>query len=412
MTAPALLALLLVATAAGSLQADDRRWENPVFGSAQESVAAARAQLPDLDQDSSPALRLFLESTLAAGDVAGPHPSSSTTRKMIDRFLVTHRTSFLHDSAQRLTIERFEKAMPRQREVVEKRLARFGYPELPGLVYCRLVNSVDAFAGLGRTTTDKMSQVGGVTYYCRYIVLPLSYVGEQNLRQLRQSAALNPNLDFDGTVRRWQRESFGNLVGTFRHELVHVHTNSTLGVPAYSNRGRYPTWFHEGTATYLAGDHRAGLSERYKEYQGLFLYLVQRHGVPKLQAFFGAVMGGAGVAATLDEVYSISGADDLFARSGRWHRIKEVATTAFWIMVLVVVIIAFRGSNLPVIGSLLVLFGMGLAFAIATGLAEHLWGLHGPGAVLTAKLTLGLLAAASVLKGWVRIRRHRQANAA
>ena len=55
-------------------------------------------------------------------------------------------------------------------------------------------------------------------------------------------------------MRRWQRESYASLVSTFRHELVHVHTNSALGVPDYSDRGRYPTWFHEGTATYLAGD--------------------------------------------------------------------------------------------------------------------------------------------------------------
>ena len=72
----ALLALGLLAAPAGAVQADDRRWENPVFESAEDAVAAATAELAGLDPDSPPALRLFLDSTLAAGDVRGPHPSS------------------------------------------------------------------------------------------------------------------------------------------------------------------------------------------------------------------------------------------------------------------------------------------------------------------------------------------------
>ena len=67
-----------------------------------------------------------------------------------------------------------------------------------------------------------MSRVGGVTYYCRYVVLPLSYVSRAALDELRRSAVRNPSLDVSTTVRRWQNESFASLVNTFRHELVHV----------------------------------------------------------------------------------------------------------------------------------------------------------------------------------------------
>ncbi len=161
----------------------------------------------------------------------GRHPSSDITGEAVGNMLITHPTAFVHNPVQQQTIERFRNEMPRQRAVLEERLARFGYPELPGLVYCRLVESVDAFADLGRASTEKMTQIGGVTYYCRYVVLPLSYVGEENLRELRRSAALNPSINVDDTIRRWQRESFANLVNTFRHEMVHVHTNTTLDVP-------------------------------------------------------------------------------------------------------------------------------------------------------------------------------------
>ena len=41
-----------------------------------------------------------------------------------------------------------------------------------------------------------------------------------NVRELRRSAALNPSINVDDTIRRWQRESYANLVNTFRHELV------------------------------------------------------------------------------------------------------------------------------------------------------------------------------------------------
>ena len=406
MRARILLAVLFLLVCAGGASAADRSWENPVFITAEEAVTAARSNISRLDHDSPAALRLFIDLTLAEGDVEGRHPSSAITREVIESLLITYPTAFFGNDVQRRTIERFQNEMPRQRAVLEKRLARFSYPELPGMVYCRLVDSVDAFADLSLASSDKMTQVGGVTYYCRYVVLPLSYVGEENVRELRRSATLNSSVDVDETIRRWQRESFANLINTFRHELVHVHTNSALDVPAYSDRTAYPTWFHEGTATYLAADPRSGLSKGYQEFQGLFFYLVQRHGVRKLQTFYADVLGGSDVQSALVEVYAISGTEQLFARSGRWHRVKDVVKTGLWIAALAIVIAAFRGSDRPYIGGLQVLAALALGLAIATGLAEHLYGLRGPGVVLAAKLGIGLVAAVVGVKGVRRIQRY------
>jgi len=401
-----LLGVLLAGAWAGGASAADRSWENPVFYTAEEAVAAARSNISRLDHDSPAGLRFFIDLTLAAGDVDGRLPSSAITREVVESFLVTYPTAFVRNDVQRRTIERFQNEMPRQRAVLEKRLARFSYPELPGMVYCRLVDSVDAFADLKMASSDKMTQVGGVTYYCRYVVLPLSYVGEENVRELRRSAALNPTLNVDETIRSWQRKSFANLINTFRHELVHVHTNSALDVPAYSDRTAYPTWFHEGTATYLAADPRSGLSKGYQKFQSLFFYLVQRHGVRKLQTFYADVLGGSDVQSALVKVYAISGTEQLFARSGRWHRVKDVVKTGLWIAALAIVIAAFRGSDRPYIGGLQVLVALALGLAIATGLTEHLYGLRGPGVVLAAKLGIGLVAAVVGVKGVRRIQRY------
>ena len=399
--------VLLVAVCAGAVAATDRSWENPVFDTVEEAVAAARSNISQLDQDSPAALRFFVDFTLSEGDVVGRHPSSAITGEAVGDLYITHPTAFVRNPVQLQTIERFRNEIPRQRSVLEERLARFGYPELPGLVYCRLVESVDAFTGLGRASTEKMTQIGGVTYYCRYVVLPLSYVGEENLRELRRSAALNPSVNVDDTIRRWQRESFANLVSTFRHELVHVHTNTTLDVPAYSDRNAYPTWFHEGTATYLAADPHSGLSKGYQEFQELFFYLAQRYGVRALQMFYADVFSGSDVKTALADVFEISGSEQLFARSSRWHRTKEVVKTGLWIAALAIVIAAFRGADRPYIGGLQVLIGVSIAIAVATGLAEHLFGLRGPGVVLAAKLCFGLGAVVVGVKGFRRILRHR-----
>jgi len=399
-------AVLLLLACAGGASAADRSWENPVFFTAEEAVAAATRNISRRDHASPAALRLFIDLTLAEGDVEGRHPSSAITREVVESLLVTYPTAFVRNDAQRRTIERFQNEMPRQRAVIENRLARFSYPELPGMVYCRLVDSVDAFADLSLASSDKMTQVGGVTYYCRYVVLPLSYVGEENVSELRRSAALNSSVDVDETIRRWQRESFANLINTFRHELVHVHTNSALDVPAYSDRTAYPTWFHEGTATYLAADPRSGLSEGYQKFQELFFYLVQRHGVRKLQTFYADVFGGSDVKSALVDVYAISGTEQLFARSSRWHRVKDVVKTGLWIAALAIIMAAFRGTDRPFIGGLQVLAALAIGLAVATGLAGHLYGLRGPGVVLAAKVGFGLVAVVIGVRGIRRIQRH------
>ena len=407
MRARYLFIVLLVTACTGAVSAAERYWENPVFETVEEAVAAARSNIPRLERESSPALRFFVDFTLSEGDIVGRHPSSAITGEAVGNLYITHPTSFVRNRVQQQTIERFRNEIPRQRSILEERLARFGYPELPGLVYCRLVESVDAFSGLGRASTEKMTQIGGVTYYCRYVVLPLSYVGEENLRELRRSAALNPSINVDDSIRRWQRESFANLVNTFRHELVHVHTNTTLDVPTYSDRTAYPTWFHEGTATYLAADPHSGLSKGYQEYQQLFFYLAQRYGIRDLQMFYTEVLSGSDVRSALGDVFEISGTEQLFARSGRWHHAKEVVKSGLWIAALAIVIAAFRGADRPYIGALQLLIAVALALAIATGLAEHLFGLRGAGVVMAAKLCFGFFAVVVGIKGFRRIMRHR-----
>jgi lysylphosphatidylglycerol synthetase-like protein (DUF2156 family) len=196
-------------------------------------------------------------------------------------------------------------------------------------------------------------------------------------------------------------------VNTFRHELVHVRTNSTLDVPAYSNRTRYPTWFHEGTATYLSADPRSGLSKGYQEYQGMFFYLAQRHGIRRLQEFYSAVFGGQDVQTALDTVYSISGTDQLVALSGRWHRGKEAAKTVIWVAALVIVFGALRGRDRPYIGALQLLIAAAVMLAAITGLAEHLYGLRGPTVVLVAKLAMAGAAVCLGYFGTRRINRYR-----
>jgi hypothetical protein len=368
--------------------AQDSKWENPEFRSADEAIAVAKSEVQHLGPQSPPALKLFVDLCLAENDVHRRHSSSAYSRKTIGNLLITHNRKFAANDAQNETVRRFENEISGQREVLERRLARFGFPDLSNLVFLRLVDSVDAFSRLGRPSSDKMSQVGGLTYYCRYVVLPLSYVGERSIRELRASAALNPSVDVDDTLRRWQRDSFNSLVNTFRHEMVHVHTNTTLGVPAYSDRIAYPTWFHEGTATYLAADPHAGLSEGYKEYQNLLFYLVQRFGVTRLQAFYAEIFDGNTVRAALRNTYEVSNTEELFTRSRRWHRGKDIAKTGFWISALVLVVAAIRGGERPYFGFLHLLLAVALAAGVLTGLAEHLFGLHGHLVVLAVKTGL------------------------
>jgi len=397
------ISLTVSLVVANAVWAADRQWENPVFDTAEQAVATAKQQVDRVDATDQAALRLFVDLALGEGD----QPSLTTTRRVVEDFLVTHSAAFDRDDVQRRTVDRFLAEMPRQTKVIDRRLARFGYPELPGMVYLRLVESVDAFANLNRSSSDRMSRVGGVTYYCRYIVLPLSYVSREGLDELRRSGALSPSADIEATIRQWQNESFASLVNTFRHELVHVHTNTALGLPRYSNRSAYPTWFHEGTATYLANDPHAGLSQGYQEFQELFFYLVQRYGVRNLQDFYTDVLGGNDVGTALTAVYALGDSEQLFQRSRRWHRTKELIKTGLWIVGLVIVVSVFRGADGPYIGVLQLLGAAALGLAVATGVAEHLYGLRGPAVVLVAKAGIALLAIGLGAMGIRRIRRYR-----
>jgi hypothetical protein len=142
-------------------------------------------------------------------------------------------------------------------------------------------------------------------------------------------------------------------------------------------------------------------------YQEAFFFLAQRYGISSLQQFFGGVLDRRSVGAMLEEVYGISDSDELFTRSSRWHRLKESGKTALWVVGLLIVVLAFRGVDLPVIGGLQLLAAVALVLGIATGLAEHIYGLRGPGVVMAAKVGLGLAAVALSVLGVRRIRRHR-----
>jgi hypothetical protein len=113
------------------------------------------------------------------------------------------------------------------------------------------------------------------------------------------------------------------------------------------------------------------------------------------------------VESALSDIYAISGTEQLFANSSRWHSVKELIKTGFWVVALAIVIAAFRGSDHPHIGALQVLTALAIGFAIATGIAEHLYGLRGPGAVLVAKLAFGVIALVIGGLGLRRIHRHR-----
>jgi len=400
--------LMLAAACSAEAVESDSSWENPVFPTVEEAVEAARELAPLIDAASPRDQRFFVDLTLAEGDLDSFRPSRTVSRTVVENILITHPKAFLDNPVQRMTIERFAAAVPQQQQILRARLSTFGFPELEGLAYLRLVESVDAFSGIGTSSSDRMSQVGGVTYYCRYMLLPLSYVSTAAINELSR----NPGADVAGSIRRWQAESFANLVNTFRHEMVHVRLNSALEPPAYSDRFATPSWFHEGSATYLAADPHAGLSELYKQYQDVFFFLVQRYGVADLQSFYREVLGGRPVSAALDTVYGISGRSELFERSARWHRIGDRGKTVFWIAAILIVLAAFRGSDRPTIGYLLVLAALALGTATATGLAEHLYGLRGATVVLAAKLGFALVAAVLAILGLQRVRRGVRTDAA
>ena len=107
-----------VAVAAAEAPADDRRWENPVFDSVDEAVAAATTQSRGLDSSSPRALRLFVDMTLAEADSAGSLGAVGTRRHVVDGLLVTHPAAFDRNEPPLRTIESFLEEVPRQRAVL------------------------------------------------------------------------------------------------------------------------------------------------------------------------------------------------------------------------------------------------------------------------------------------------------
>jgi hypothetical protein len=395
-----------VLTAPAGVRGDDRRWENPEFESVEASIEAARACLLEGRGSTSRSERVFVDFNLAAGDLTGSPKLASVHRKVVDRFLLTYPAHVEEHRWLAGTLEAFLGDMLDHRDTVHRRMHRFGFPELDGLVYLKLVDNVDHFGGFGPKSTDPMSRVGGLTLYCRYILLPLSYISADSLAALDRAALRNPSLDREETLRQWRHESYTAMVNTFRHELVHVHTNTALDLPLYSDRRRYPVWFHEGTATYLAGDPHAGLSVTYQEYQNLFFYLAERFGVRQLAELWSEARTRGETVAALEAVYGIGSHHELSRRSIAWHERKQVVRAGVWIVLGGIVLLALFGARIPLKGSLLLVLAAVSAYGTVSGFAERVSGLAGPTAVLGHKLVLVALAIALATAGVLAVRRY------
>ncbi len=400
------LALLAAAvlTASTAVRGEDRRWENPRFPSAEASIESARARMLEGRALRSRSERVFVDFNLAAGDLLGSRELEGVRRKVVDRFVLTYPAHVEEHRWLSGTLGAFVDDMLDHQDTVRRRVRRFGFPELDGLVYLKLVDNVDHFSGFGPQSTDPMSRVGGVTLYCRYILLPLSYISADSLAALDRAALQNPNLDRETTLRQWRHESYTAMVNTFRHELVHVHTNSALDVPVYSDRRRFPVWFHEGTATYLAGDPHAGLSVSYQEYQNLFFYLAERFGVRRLASFWTEARARGETGEALEVVYGIGSHHELAERSISWHERKQIVRAAVWILLGGIVLVALIGIRLPLKGSLLLVLAAASAYGTVSGVAERVSGLAGPTAVLAHKLVLVALAVALATAGVLAVR--------
>ena len=384
--------------------ADGRRWENPHFESVEASIEAARALYLHGVPRGARAERLFVELNLTGDEVAGARELAGTRRAVVEQFVLTYPASVEQNRWARGTLEAFQADLVGQHSTVARRVRRFGYPELDGLVYLKLVDNVDRFAEFFPHSTDPVSRVAGVTVFCRYVLLPLSYISADSLTELDRAALRNPNLDRDTTLRSWQHESYRALINTFRHEMVHVHTNSALDVPHYSDSRRFPTWFHEGTATYLAGDPHAGLSLAYQEYQNLFFYLAERFGVRRLGEFWTVTRSHGQVAEALESVYGIGSHHELADRTITWHQRKQLVRSAVWIVLGGIVLLAVLGVKLPLKGSILLVLAATCGYGTVGGFAERVSGLGGPLAVQLHKLVLAGLAVALAVAGVLAVR--------
>ncbi len=133
-----------------------------------------------------------------------------------------------------------------------------------GLFFVWIFSSRERFTGLLKLS----SEVGGLTYFCRFILQPRKFSYSHSL----------PNPDL-----KQFRE-------TFMHELTHAWINSVTGYPGNQE---IPKWFSEGTAIYLGGNKKIRitgqstrqLSDEYKDYYDLFKYLKNDFGELKVNNF-------------------------------------------------------------------------------------------------------------------------------
>ena len=397
--APALATALLATPAAG--QTD---WENPVFDEAGDAVRAALDALAETSPGESSPREMFTLFVVSSAERPGD-PRFDAVRRTVDSFLVTFPAD-LEDFAAMRTLDSFLDEVADEKAKIRRTLGRFGFPPLQGLTYLKLVGNVESLQGAQAPASEPGPQTQGVTYFCRYVVLPLSYVTAGNLERLR-SSTLDPGVDVNTTLRAWERESFKTMLRTFRHEMVHVWTNSTLAPPRYSDRQRYPRWFLEGSASFLAADPHAGLSERYQDYQNLFFYLAERHGVAALQAFFGRILGGASVVESLEATYAIAGRGDLRQRQGRWHAAKDTVRALLAISLLLIVLAALGWRRLPVFGSLQLWLAVTLGYATFSGFCDVTQALNGATAVRIQQAILGAGALLFAVRGLRSVRRAR-----
>ncbi|MEM7354254.1 MAG: hypothetical protein AAF657_25845, partial [Acidobacteriota bacterium] len=393
--------------ASPAVGADD--WENPVFEEADAAVRVALRALEEPVSGEAGALELFKLFTLSSKDRPNDPRFSNVRRRVVDSFLVTLPDYLESESKAKRTLESFLAEVEDEKARIGSTVERFGYPPLPGLTYLKLVENVEALQRDGRPASGRREQIQGVTYYCRYVVIPLSYITPQRLEELRGSA-LDPHVDVNATLRAWERDSFRVMLSTFRHELIHVFTNSSLGPPRYRDRQLYPTWFLEGSAAFLAADPHAGLSEDYKDYQNLFFYLVESKGVEALRAFFEHILSGATVSEGLEKTYGIEGASSLRQKEASWRSRKQAVGSVLAIALLLVVVLSLTSHRIPVFGSLQLWLAVTLAYSAFSGFCEKTQALNGANAVRTQQVILVAVAAYLTYRGIRSVRRNRRAK--
>jgi len=140
-----------------------------------------------------------------------------------------------------------------------------------GYIFVWLFSSREEFT----LTLDLSKEVGGLTYLCRFIFIPIEYY---NLYDF-------PVADFE------------NFEQTFSHELAHSIFNSTIGIKRAS---KLPKWFKEGVAIYFGGNRKISfrgntkreLSIMYKNYYDLFNYMVKDFGKEKIAELIAKTIEG------------------------------------------------------------------------------------------------------------------------